>query len=122
MAKFYYADETLTAVASELDCFDSRKDPEKCQRLVNQLRYSQDRVIQIIGTFLHYLLVCSFSEFCNISDEILNDVFPNENQRASRDYRVKFPDDILHDNLPGQLWFGAEVHLFVRQMFIFYLL
>ncbi len=24
-------------------------------------------------------------------------------------FLVKFPDDILHDNLPGQLWFGAEV-------------
>ncbi|KAH7732324.1 Lateral signaling target protein 2 [Aphelenchoides avenae] len=34
--------------------------------------------------------------------------FPNESERACRDYRVKFPDEILHDNLPGQLWFGAE--------------
>lgn len=34
--------------------------------------------------------------------------FPHENERTGRDYRVKFPDEIVHDNLPGQLWFGAE--------------
>lgn len=42
-------------------------------------------------------------------DEMLQENFPNETDRAPRDYRVKFPDDILHDSLPGQLWFGAEV-------------
>lgn len=30
-------------------------------------------------------------------------------RRANRDFRVKFPDDVLQDNLAGQLWFGAEV-------------
>lgn len=30
-------------------------------------------------------------------------------QKANRDYRVKFPDDVQQDNLAGQLWFGAEV-------------
>ncbi len=34
-------------------------------------------------------------------------VIPNE--RAPRDFRVKYPDDVLQDNLAGQLWFGAEV-------------
>lgn len=29
--------------------------------------------------------------------------------RASRDFRVKFPDDVIQENLSGQLWFGAEV-------------
>ena len=29
--------------------------------------------------------------------------------RASRDFRAKFPDDVLQDSLAGQLWFGAEV-------------
>lgn len=36
-------------------------------------------------------------------------VFPRESDRVSRDYRIKFPDEIIHDSLPGQLWFGAEV-------------
>lgn len=38
-------------------------------------------------------------------------VFPRESDRACRDYRVKFPEEIIHDNLPGQLWFGAEVSI-----------
>ena len=49
-------------------------------------------------------------------DKIMCAVVP-EGSRACRDYRVKFPDDVLHDSLAGQLWFGAEVcHLshFIR--------
>ena len=30
-------------------------------------------------------------------------------ERANRDFRVKFPDDVMQENLAGQLWFGAEV-------------
>lgn len=29
--------------------------------------------------------------------------------RAPRDFCAKFPEEIRHDNLAGQLWFGAEV-------------
>lgn len=36
----------------------------------------------------------------------MDEVIPNE--RASRDFRVKFPDDVMQENLAGQLWFGAE--------------
>lgn len=39
---------------------------------------------------------------------MLDIVFPSESERACRDYRAKFPEEIIHDNLPGQLWFGAE--------------
>jgi hypothetical protein len=42
-------------------------------------------------------------------EEMLCELFPSEVDRAPRDFRVKFPDDILHENLAGQLWFGAEV-------------
>lgn len=37
----------------------------------------------------------------------MDELIPGE--RASRDFRVKFPDDVIQDNLAGQLWFGAEV-------------
>lgn len=37
----------------------------------------------------------------------MDELIPNE--RADRDFRVKFPDDVMQDNLAGQLWFGAEV-------------
>lgn len=87
LAQFFYADEELNLVATELDSFDGRKDPERCTALVNQLRQCQDKVL-------------------NICSRIMDEVIPN--QRANRDFRVKFPDDILQENLAGQLWFGAE--------------
>ncbi|CAD5216907.1 unnamed protein product [Bursaphelenchus okinawaensis] len=89
LAKFYHADEALSAIANELDSFDGRRDPDRCNQLVNKLRQAQDRVLQIIA-------------------EMISIVFPADAERACRDYRAKFPDEIIHDNLPGQLWFGAE--------------
>lgn len=41
LARFYYADRALTAVASELDSFDGRAEPERCSRLVARLRQGQ---------------------------------------------------------------------------------
>ncbi|KAK0396274.1 hypothetical protein QR680_001651 [Steinernema hermaphroditum] len=89
LAKFYYADEALNSIAGELDSFDGRRDPERCNQLVTKLRQAQDRLLHIVS-------------------EMLVIVFPHESDRACRDYRVKFPDEVVHDNLPGQLWFGAE--------------
>lgn len=88
LAQFFFADEALNMIASELDSFDGRKDPERCTTLVNQLRQSQDKVLTITNAIMDVL----------IGDE-----------RANRDFRVKFPEDVLQENLAGQLWFGAEV-------------
>ncbi len=41
----------------------------------------------------------------------MDEVIPEE--RAPRDFRAKFPDDVLQENLAGQLWFGAEVSLHI---------
>jgi lateral signaling target protein 2 len=41
LARFYHADRSLTAVASELDSFDGRAEPERCSRLVGKLRQGQ---------------------------------------------------------------------------------
>lgn len=87
LAQFFYADESLNAVACELDSFDGRQEPERCTTLVNQLRHCQDKVLTI----------------CN---QIMDDLIPDN--RANRDFRVKFPDDVMQENLAGQLWFGAE--------------
>lgn len=87
LAQFYFADEELNLVAAELDSFDGRKDPERCTLLVNQLRSCQDRVL---------------TEIQGIMDEAI------PGHRANRDFRVKFPDDVLQESLAGQLWFGAE--------------
>lgn len=44
LALFYWADEELTMVATELDSFDGRTDPDRCSILVSQLRICQDKV------------------------------------------------------------------------------
>ncbi|NXE83311.1 LST2 protein, partial [Cochlearius cochlearius] len=87
LAQFYYADEELNQVAAELDNLDGRKDPQRCTLLVNQFRSCQDNVLNIIN-------------------QIMDECIPHE--RANRDFCVKFPEEIRHDNLAGQLWFGAE--------------
>ncbi|XP_030575518.1 lateral signaling target protein 2 homolog isoform X2 [Archocentrus centrarchus] len=87
LAQFYYADEELNQVATELDSLDGRKDPQRCTLLVNQFRSCQDNVLNIIS-------------------QIMDECIPND--RANRDFCVKFPEEIRHDNLAGQLWFGAE--------------
>lgn len=43
----------------------------------------------------------------NIINQIMDVCIPQD--RAPRDFCVKFPEEIRHDNLAGQLWFGAEV-------------
>lgn len=43
----------------------------------------------------------------NIINQIMDECIPYD--RANRDFSVKFPEEIRHDNLAGQLWFGAEV-------------
>uniref|UniRef100_A0ACB8ET92 Lateral signaling target protein 2 n=1 Tax=Sphaerodactylus townsendi TaxID=933632 RepID=A0ACB8ET92_9SAUR len=87
LAQFYYADEELNQIAAELDSLDGRKDPQRCTLLVNQFRSCQDNVLNIIN-------------------QIMDECIPHE--RANRDFYVKFPEEIRHDNLAGQLWFGAE--------------
>ncbi|XP_052864727.1 lateral signaling target protein 2 homolog [Anopheles cruzii] len=87
LARFYHADRALTAIASELDSFDGRAEPVRCTRLVGRLRQSQDRVLAITN---------------QIMDELLGE------DRASRAFRVKFPEEVLQESLAGQLWFGAE--------------
>ncbi|XP_052497753.1 lateral signaling target protein 2 homolog [Budorcas taxicolor] len=87
LAQFYHADEELSQVAAELDSLDGRKDPQRCTLLVSQFRSCQDNVLNIIN-------------------QIMDACIPQD--RAPRDFCVKFPEEIRHDNLAGQLWFGAE--------------
>ena len=47
-------------------------------------------------------------------DEVIAD------NRANRDFRVKFPDDVLQESLAGQLWFGAEVRGFLENLLFLY--
>jgi hypothetical protein len=49
LAQFFYADDELNAVATELDSFDGKKDPQRCTALVNHLRQCQDKVCVYIN-------------------------------------------------------------------------
>lgn len=89
--QFYYSDDELNMIASELESFDGRRDPLRCTELVSQLRIAQDKVMQLL-----FQLMDEWN--CN---------------RASRDYRLKFPEDLLNDgengeSFNGQIWFSAE--------------
>lgn len=53
----------------------------------------------------------------NICNRIMDELIPDE--RADRAFRVKFPDDVMQDNLAGQLWFGAEVIALMRNNHFF---
>ncbi|XP_017100929.2 lateral signaling target protein 2 homolog [Drosophila bipectinata] len=87
LARFFHADRSLTAVASELDSFDGRAEPDRCTRLVSKLRLNQDKVLAITNL---------------IMEELLGE------DRDPRAFRAKFPEEVLQENLAGQLWFGAE--------------
>ncbi|TMW51374.1 hypothetical protein DOY81_003557 [Sarcophaga bullata] len=87
LARFFHADRALTAVASELDSFDGRAEPDRCSRLVSRLRQGQDKVLAITNLII---------------EELLGD------ERDQRAFRAKFPEEVLQENLAGQLWFGAE--------------
>ena len=64
LAQFFYADEDLNAIASELDTFDGRKDPERCTTLVNHLRQCQDKVrIKNLNIIYHSIIKCSLLHY-----------------------------------------------------------
>lgn len=50
----------------------------------------------------------------NIINQIMDLCIPQD--RAPRDFCVKFPEEIRHDSLAGQLWFGAEVAACARAL------
>ncbi|KAJ8015183.1 hypothetical protein DPEC_G00023490 [Dallia pectoralis] len=87
LAQFYHADEELRQVATKLNSLDGKNKPQRCALLVSQFRSCQDNVL-------------------NILNHIMNESIPEE--RANRDFYVKFPEEIQLVNLEGQLWFGAE--------------
>uniref|UniRef100_A0A1B0C2V1 Lateral signaling target protein 2 homolog n=1 Tax=Glossina palpalis gambiensis TaxID=67801 RepID=A0A1B0C2V1_9MUSC len=87
LARFFHADRALAQVANELDSFDGRTEPDRCSRLVTRLRQGQDKVLAITDLII---------------EELLGD------ERESRAFRAKFPEEVLQENLAGQLWFGAE--------------
>jgi len=88
LARFFYADLELRRITHDLDSFDGNKEPQRCQKLIDRLRKTQQRVMEVVWTIVR---TCVLDE-----------------TRASRQYRDKFPEELRGDHMSGPLWFGAE--------------
>ncbi|XP_060621623.2 lateral signaling target protein 2 homolog [Anolis sagrei] len=87
LSQFFYADERVTQVVTEINCLDVETDPQQYLALLNQLHLSQAELLSII-------------------EQIMDECIPTE--RHGRDYVIKFPEDLLVDNLRNHMLFAAE--------------
>ncbi|XP_051870825.1 lateral signaling target protein 2 homolog [Pristis pectinata] len=87
LAQFFYADKEVTRVMTELNNVNLHNDPQEYVLQLNNLRARQDHMLQIIN-------------------QIMDECIPNE--RPNREFQVKFPDEVLQEQLGVQLWFAAE--------------
>ncbi|KAG8128425.1 hypothetical protein E2320_015286 [Naja naja] len=87
LSQFFYADERVTQVVTEINCLDVETDPQQYLTLLSQLHLSQAELLAII-------------------EQIMEECIPKE--RHGRDYVIKFPEDLLVDNLRNHMLFAAE--------------
>ncbi|NXJ10413.1 LST2 protein, partial [Odontophorus gujanensis] len=87
LSQFFFADERVTRVVAEINGLDAELDPQQYLALLNQLHLSQAQLLAVI-------------------ERIMEECIPT--QRHSRDYLVKFPEELLVDNLGNHMLFAAE--------------
>uniref|UniRef100_A0A803YEI0 FYVE-type domain-containing protein n=1 Tax=Meleagris gallopavo TaxID=9103 RepID=A0A803YEI0_MELGA len=87
LSQFFFADERVTRVVAEINGLDAELDPQQYLVLLNQLHLSQAQLLAVI-------------------EHIMEECIPT--QRHSRDYLVKFPEELLVDNLGNHMLFAAE--------------
>ncbi|NWX20449.1 LST2 protein, partial [Aegotheles bennettii] len=87
LSQFFFADERVTRVVTEINGLDAEQDPQQYLVLLNQLHLSQAHLLAIL-------------------ERIMEECIPT--QRHSRDYLVKFPEELLVDNLGNHMLFAAE--------------
>ncbi|XP_042750660.1 lateral signaling target protein 2 homolog isoform X3 [Lagopus leucura] len=87
LSQFFFADERVTRVVAEINGLDAELDPQQYLVLLNQLHVSQAQLLAVI-------------------EHIMEECIPT--QRHSRDYLVKFPEELLVDNLGNHMLFAAE--------------
>ncbi|KFO88138.1 Lateral signaling target protein 2, partial [Buceros rhinoceros silvestris] len=81
------ADERVTRVVAEINRLDAELDPQQYLVLLNQLHLSQAHLLAVL-------------------ERIMEECIPT--QRHSRDYLVKFPEELLVDNLGNHMLLAAE--------------
>ncbi|XP_072846035.2 lateral signaling target protein 2 homolog isoform X1 [Pogona vitticeps] len=87
LSQFFYADERVTQVVTQINCLDVETDPQQYLALLNQLHLSQADLLAIV-------------------EKIMDECIPKE--RHSRDYVIKFPEELLVDSLRNHMLFAAE--------------
>ncbi|XP_053935943.1 lateral signaling target protein 2 homolog isoform X2 [Cuculus canorus] len=87
LSQFFFADERVMQVVAEINGLDAELDPQQYLVLLNQLHLSQAHLLAIL-------------------ERIMQECIPT--QRHSRDYLVKFPEELLVDNLGNHMLFAAE--------------
>ncbi|KFP04642.1 Lateral signaling target protein 2, partial [Calypte anna] len=87
LSQFFFADERVTRVVAEINGLNAELDPQQYLVLLNQLHLSQAHLLAIL-------------------ERIMEECIPM--QRHSRDYLVKFPEELLVDNLGNHMLFAAE--------------
>ncbi|XP_028908313.1 lateral signaling target protein 2 homolog isoform X2 [Ornithorhynchus anatinus] len=87
LAQFFFADERVNEVVAEIVCLDVRAEPQLYLVLLSQLHSSQEHLLAIL-------------------EQVMQECIPQE--RASRDYLVKFPEDLVAENLGPHVLFAAE--------------
>ncbi|NXD69852.1 LST2 protein, partial [Eolophus roseicapillus] len=87
LSQFFFADERVTRVVAEINGLNAELDPQQYLVLLNQLHLSQAHLLSVL-------------------ERIMEECIPR--QRHSRDYLVKFPEELLVDNLGNHMLFAAE--------------
>ncbi|XP_053812617.1 lateral signaling target protein 2 homolog isoform X2 [Vidua chalybeata] len=87
LSQFFFADQRVTRVVAEINGLDAELDPQQYLLLLNQLHLSQAHLLAVL-------------------ERIMEECIPT--QRHSRDYLVKFPEELLVDNLGNHMLFAAE--------------
>ncbi|XP_053317858.1 lateral signaling target protein 2 homolog isoform X2 [Spea bombifrons] len=88
LARFFYIDEEVSSTVHELQCLDLRKDAQNYLLLLSQLHNTQEHMLILL-------------------EQMLEQTVPT--QRRQRDYHMKFPDDLVTDNMTTHLLFAAEL-------------
>uniref|UniRef100_F6XJ86 Lateral signaling target protein 2 homolog n=1 Tax=Monodelphis domestica TaxID=13616 RepID=F6XJ86_MONDO len=87
LAQFFFADEHVTQVVTEIICLDAREDPQHYLVLLSQLHASQERLLEVMEQIMEE----------NLSGD-----------RRPRDYVAKFPEELLGVSLRAHVLFAAE--------------
>ncbi|XP_020854544.1 lateral signaling target protein 2 homolog isoform X1 [Phascolarctos cinereus] len=87
LAQFFFADERVTQVVTEIICLDVQEDPQHYLVLLNQLHASQEQLLAVMEQIMEE----------NLSGD-----------RRPRDYVAKFPEELLGVNLGSHVLFAAE--------------